>query len=312
MDDLRFGLKLLHDPCDLLDMVLRESPDAAAALLERAGRRRVADEARRSCLDWGYLAETLELMGEPAAEPPAPQAETDACLATLADACHATLLRLSASDPARSWLGARGVTQAQIERHRIGVFGGAEPREIAPLLAAHPPGAAAAVLSWKPLFGLSGMARARGLRHMTYIVVPEVEGGELQNLCLRALGEPLISKFFFSHGRKMTFNRAHGQSEALLVEGVFDALALERAGIGNAVGLGSSRLTPGHMRRLGRFSRLTLALDGDDAGIEGMRRAAREHGVGRFVLVPGGLDPDDYLRAGGDPSIFLSPTAGVP
>jgi len=302
----RLRQKLRHDPCDLLDMVLRESPEAAGALIESAGRGRVLSEMHRSFLDWGYLAETLGLLGEDPAEPPAPQVEIDACLLDLADACHRTLASLDPDDAVQSWLTSRGVTREQISKHRIGVFGGVNPPQIAASLSRHSPECVAAILSWRPLFGLTGLAEAEGRGHMTYITVPEVEDGRLRNLCLRAAGQPLISKFFFSHGRQMTFNRSHGQGDAVVVEGVFDVLAMERAGIPNAVGLGSCRVTARHAARLSRFRSILLAFDGDEAGRRGMSRARADHGrrFANHAELPEGLDPDDYLRSGGDSRIF--------
>lgn len=307
MNPDRLRLKLRYDPCDLLDMVLRESPDAAGGLVKSVGRGRIVRELSRSFLDWGYLGETLSLLGERAVEPPNPQSDVDACLLSLANACNRTLMDLETGSEPRQWLSDRGVTDEQIERHLIGVFGGVRPPQIAASLIGHSPRCVATVLSWRPLFGLSGMAKAGGRPHMTYITVPEIEEGRLHNLCLRAMGESLVSKFFFSHGRQMTFNRAHGGEDAVVVEGVFDALALERAGVPNAVGLGSCHVSARHAARLSRFRSILLAFDGDEAGQAGMAHAWGDHGH-RFassVVLPGGLDPDDYLRSGGDPDVFL-------
>jgi len=306
VNPLRLGQKLRHDPCDLLDMVLRESPGAAAALIDSVGRNRIVSDICRSFLDWDYLGETLELLGEGRAAPAAEQRDIDECLLTLANGCHRTLLDLDEKDSVRAWLRGRGVTERQIRKHRLGVFGGVTQQEMAVLLGEHPPECVATVLSWRPLFDLSAMAAESGEPHMTYVTFPEIERGRLCNLCLRALGQSLVSKFFFSHGRQMTFNRGHGHDDAILVEGVFDVLALERAGIENAVGLGSCRLTARHAARLSRFARILLAFDGDDAGRAGMRRARLEYGDRIFgaVAVPNGLDPDEYLRSGGDPGIF--------
>jgi len=302
----RLRQKLRHDPCDLLDMVLRESPGAAGAMIDSVGRDRIVSEVRQSFLDWDYLGETLELLGESRPAPNAKQRDIDECLLTLANGCHRTLLDLDEKDSVRTWLRERGVTERQIRKHRLGVFGGVTQQEMAILLGKHPPECVAAVLSWRPLFGLSAMAAESGEPYMTYVTFPEIERGRLHNLCLRALGQSLVSKFFFSHGRQMTFNRGHGHNDAILVEGVFDVLALERAGIENAVGLGSCHLTARHAARLSGFARILLAFDGDDAGAAGMRRASLDYGS-RFsesVTVPNGLDPDEYLRAGGDPGIF--------
>lgn len=307
MNPDRLRLKLRHDPCDLLDMVLRDSPDAAEALMDSVGRDRIVRELNQSFLDWGYLGETLSLLGERAAEPPVPQKDVDACLLSFAKACNRTLVDLAANSEPRQWLSDRGVTDEQIERHLIGAFGGVRPVQIAASLIEHSSKCVATVLCWRPLFGLSDMAEARGRQHMMYITIPEIEEGELHNLCLRATGESLISKFFFSHGRQMTFNRAHGHRDAVVVEGVFDVLALERAGVPNAVGLGSCRVSARHAARLSRFRSILLVFDGDEAGQAGMVQARDDHGrrFANSVVLPESLDPDDYLRSKGDPGIFL-------
>ena len=94
------------------------------------------------------------------------------------------------------------------------------------------------------------------------------------------------------------------EGRAVVVEGYFDRLALERAGIGSAVATCGTALTEDHARELRRRTGLVVLLfDGDEAGQKAMERALevllpaglRVHAA----VLPSGVDPDDYLAAEG-------------
>ena len=95
---------------------------------------------------------------------------------------------------------------------------------------------------------------------------------------------------------------------AIVCEGYFDAIALARAGMGEAVATCGTALTPEHARDLGRrTSRLGLLFDGDSAGQKAMERALEillPAGLRvSAVTLPDGQDPDDYLAAHGGPAL---------
>jgi len=90
----------------------------------------------------------------------------------------------------------------------------------------------------------------------------------------------------------------------VVVEGYMDVIALDQAGIGEAVAPLGTALTEGQLERLWRLSPSpTLCFDGDSAGqkaaIRAALRALPHVGPGRslgFVTLPPGQDPDDLVR----------------
>jgi DNA primase len=99
---------------------------------------------------------------------------------------------------------------------------------------------------------------------------------------------------------------------AIVVEGYTDVIALHDAGITGAVATLGTALTKQHVKLLGRFAkRIVYLFDGDEAGMRAADRAAEfvdatvtpEAGAGRVALdvavIPGGLDPADFVGASG-------------
>ena len=94
---------------------------------------------------------------------------------------------------------------------------------------------------------------------------------------------------------------------AIVVEGYMDVIALDQAGIAEAVAPLGTALTEGQLERLWRLAPSPiLCFDGDSAGQKAAVRAALRAlphvGPGRslgFVTLPAGQDPDDLLRARG-------------
>jgi DNA primase len=100
---------------------------------------------------------------------------------------------------------------------------------------------------------------------------------------------------------------ARKSGRVIVVEGYMDVIALDRAGIGEAVAPLGTALTEAQLERLWRMTELPiLCFDGDSAGQKAAIRAALRAlpmiGPGRslrFVTLPSGQDPDDLVRAGG-------------
>jgi DNA primase len=99
---------------------------------------------------------------------------------------------------------------------------------------------------------------------------------------------------------------------AVVVEGYTDVIALHEAGLPVAVATLGTALTEQHVKLLGRFGkRVVYLFDGDDAGRRAAMRAAEfvdwtatpEAGRQRVdlhvALIPGGMDPADYVAAEG-------------
>lgn len=87
----------------------------------------------------------------------------------------------------------------------------------------------------------------------------------------------------------------------ILTEGYMDTVALAGAGIENAVASLGTAFTPGQARLLRKYTqKVFLCYDGDEAGVKAALRAvdilaAEKLQVG-VILLPDGLDPDDYIN----------------
>ena len=96
---------------------------------------------------------------------------------------------------------------------------------------------------------------------------------------------------------------------AIVVEGYTDAIAAHEAGLTNAVASAGTALTEEHLKTLARITdSVTLAFDGDHAGLQAVERAAdlsrADHGVRFHVArLPSGHDPADLLANDGRPSL---------
>ncbi len=91
---------------------------------------------------------------------------------------------------------------------------------------------------------------------------------------------------------------------AVLVEGYMDAIALQTAGVGQAVATLGTGFTSGHVRLLKRFTgQVVVNFDPDAAGRRATRRSLEtllENGFEvRVVALPTGKDPDVYVRTEG-------------
>ena len=91
---------------------------------------------------------------------------------------------------------------------------------------------------------------------------------------------------------------------AILVEGYLDLIALYQFGITNVAASLGTAFTPEQSKLLSRFTKqIVINYDGDDAGIKAAKRAI-EHLLPqdfeiKVLVLPGGQDPDDFVRANG-------------
>jgi len=100
---------------------------------------------------------------------------------------------------------------------------------------------------------------------------------------------------------------ARSAGRVIVVEGQMDVIALDQAGIGEAVAPLGTALTEAQLGLLWRLSPSPIVcFDGDSAGqkaaIRAALRALPQIGPDRslgFVTLPAGQDPDDLVRAGG-------------
>jgi DNA primase len=112
---------------------------------------------------------------------------------------------------------------------------------------------------------------------------------------------PVFRKREAFYGLPDALEAIRRQGRAVVVEGYFDRIALERAGVAESLATCGTALTPEHARNLRRRTReVVLLFDGDDAG----RRAALRS---LEVLLPEGLRVRaGALPAGDDPDTFLA------
>ena len=97
----------------------------------------------------------------------------------------------------------------------------------------------------------------------------------------------------------------------IVVEGYMDVIALDRAGIAEAVAPNGTAVTEAQLERMWRLDPAPiLCFDGDSAGQKAAIRAALRalphlapDRTLRFVALPEGQDPDDLVRAGGRPAL---------
>lgn len=90
-----------------------------------------------------------------------------------------------------------------------------------------------------------------------------------------------------------------------LFEGFMDVLAADSAGIKNGVATMGTALTKEHIATLLSITKnIVLCFDGDQAGITATKRAAElfvpTKVLPQVVVLPDGLDPDDYRKKYGD------------
>lgn len=92
--------------------------------------------------------------------------------------------------------------------------------------------------------------------------------------------------------------------EVIVVEGYISAMSCWKAGIENIVAVLGTALTENHVKTLTRFTkRIVYMFDGDAAGQKAARRAIQfienDDIDLRCVILPDGMDPDDFVHAHG-------------
>ena len=233
-------------------------------------------------------------------------------------------LKTSAAADARAYLAKRGLSpEAQDRWHigfapdlRQGLFAALTQKGVAPDLIVD------AGLCIKPEADANSTApydRFRGR-----IIFPIRDGrGRAISLGGRAMDPNARAKYLngpetalFDKGRNL-YNLAPAREAAgkgmplIVAEGYMDVIALSEAGFKAAVAPLGTAITEEQLRLMWRVSdEPVISLDGDTAGIRAALRLVDlalpllEAGKGlRFAILPGGLDPDDLLKAHGAPAM---------
>jgi DNA primase len=131
---------------------------------------------------------------------------------------------------------------------------------------------------------------------------------------------PLFHKGATLYNMHNARKAAHDAGTVIAVEGYVDVIAMTTAGFPNAVAPLGTALTPEQCALLWRMAEEPiLCFDGDKAGLKAAYRAIDTAlpliGAGktlRFVLLPGGQDPDELLRSGGARALAEALEAPLP
>ncbi len=127
--------------------------------------------------------------------------------------------------------------------------------------------------------------------------------GDVMPKYLNTSDTPVFNKRYSVFAANL-LRKARGLTRVILVEGYMDVVALSQFGVeGVAATLGTA-LTPEQARLLNRFApEVYIAYDGDRAGqkaiLRGLEVLEGENVPMRVLDIPGGLDPDEYIRQEG-------------
>jgi len=214
---------------------------------------------------------------------------------------------------AREYLAGRGLTPALVERFQLGY---ALARWDGLLRALKKRGHPEKLLETAGLIvpRQTGTGHYDRFRHRLMLPIWDVAGHvigfggralEAQEVkYLNSPETPLYRKGTQLYGLNLAARTIRDRNMAIVVEGYFDALMLHAHGFEHAVATLGTALTTEQARLLARYaSRVTLLFDPDAAGIGAARRNL-EHLINvdldwRVVVLPGGLDPDAFVRANG-------------
>jgi DNA primase len=129
----------------------------------------------------------------------------------------------------------------------------------------------------------------------------------------------------FSKGRELyglylARNAIRDAGRVLVVEGYMDVVALAQHGVDYAVATLGTSTTPAHAQKLFRLADLVVfCFDGDSAGRKAAWRALEntlpvltDGKEARFLFLPDGQDPDDYIRAHGKAAMERAISGATP
>lgn len=215
--------------------------------------------------------------------------------------------------PARTYLDTRGVTSADADRFELGYA----PDELAEFRAhMETLGFGAARLVEGGLLVLREGQTEPRLRFRNRLMFPILDAsGRYVGFGGRALGD--VDPKYLNSPQTLVFDKSRtlyalnwGRNEirkadrVFVVEGYMDAIRLMAAGIDTVVAPLGTALTESQAEMLARYTKnVYLLYDSDQAGLKATFRAGDEllrRGCAvRVVTLPGGEDPDTFVRANG-------------
>jgi len=128
---------------------------------------------------------------------------------------------------------------------------------------------------------------------------------------------PIFRKREAFYGFPAALEAIRRAERSIVVEGYFDRIALDRAGMGEGLATCGTALTEEHARNLQRRSRqVVLLFDGDEAGQRAIERSLEvmlPHGLRvRAATLPAGDDPDSLLEREGAEALRRVIDAALP
>ncbi len=136
------------------------------------------------------------------------------------------------------------------------------------------------------VIGFSGRLLGDSQKEAKYVNTPETE---------------IYHKRETLYGIHLTKESIRKNQNAYVVEGEFDVITPYQHGVDNVVAIKGAAFTKDQLMLLGRYTkRITLALDGDEAGIEAMKRGIRTAEALDFevyvAMFQDGKDPDEAIK----------------
>jgi DNA primase len=214
---------------------------------------------------------------------------------------------------ARAYLADRGLSDEVVAHFRLG-YAPADGKALTARLA--DAGFAPEMIEKSGLVLRDPESNRRYDRFRRRIIFPiQNESGKVVAFGARALGDdqpkymnspetPIYTKSRVLYHLDRAGREIRKLDYAILVEGYMDCIAVATCGIENVVASCGTSLTESQIRLLGRFSkRVVVNYDPDSAGTAATERSLAlllEEGFEAKVLaLPGGLDPDSFIRKQG-------------
>ena len=239
--------------------------------------------------------------------------EKDKILGVLEEATKFFEKALAENEPARRYLGSRGVSGETIKKWRIG-YAPAEWRALLNYLQGF--GYGKDLITKAGLIKVSGESAGKEPYDVfrDRIIFPLANSnGEIIAFSGRALAKDTEPKYLNSpdtilftksevlYGLDKAKDQIRKKDYAVLVEGQMDLVLSHQAGVDNTVASSGTAFTQAHLERLKRFSsRIIFAFDGDTAGERAVEKATTlAFWLGLEVKVaklPRGKDPADMAR----------------